>query len=134
MLQTRAHGPGIPTCHDADYQRNRQAGGSEPHDCLTGASERLDDSGRYAAAAPEDGRLHGIPVKRAGIGAHDPGAHATQRSAPEVIGFLNGGPTADEWKRHSASVGFYDGARRRALQLGMRLEPFWLGPQGAYAP
>lgn len=55
------------------------------------------------------------------------------KSGPEVVGFLTGGPTAEEWKHHSASVGFYEGARRRALQLGMRLEPFWLGPGGAQA-
>jgi len=55
------------------------------------------------------------------------------KSGPEVVGFLTGGPTADDWKNHSASVGFYDGARRRALQLGMRIEPFWLGPGGAAA-
>ena len=55
------------------------------------------------------------------------------KSAPEVVGFLTGGPTPDEWKDHSACVGFYDGARRRAQQLGMRVEPFWLGPGGAHA-
>jgi LacI family transcriptional regulator len=55
------------------------------------------------------------------------------KSAPEVVGFLTGGPTADEWKHHSASVGFYEGARRRALQGGMRVEPFWLGPGAAHA-
>ncbi len=55
------------------------------------------------------------------------------KSGPEVVGFLTGGPTADDWKNHSASVGFYDGARRRAQQIGMRIEPFWLGPAGAAA-
>jgi LacI family transcriptional regulator len=55
------------------------------------------------------------------------------KSGPEVVGFLTGGPTADEWKHHSASVGFHEGARRRALQLGMRIEPFWLGPGGSAA-
>jgi LacI family transcriptional regulator len=55
------------------------------------------------------------------------------KSGPEVVGFLTGGPAPDEWKDHSASVGFYDGARRRAQQLGMRLEPFWLGPGGAHS-
>ncbi len=53
------------------------------------------------------------------------------KTAPEVVGFLTGGPTPDEWQNHSASVGFYEGARKRAQQLGMRLEPFWLGPGGA---
>lgn len=56
-----------------------------------------------------------------------------QRTAPEVVGFLTGGPAADEWKNHSANVGFFDGARRRAQQLGMRVEPFWLGPGGKSA-
>ncbi|HEY3757200.1 MAG TPA: LacI family DNA-binding transcriptional regulator [Opitutaceae bacterium] len=56
-----------------------------------------------------------------------------QRIAPEVIGFLTGGNTPDDWKRHSSSVGFHEGARRRAHQLGMRLEPYWLGPEGAAA-
>jgi DNA-binding LacI/PurR family transcriptional regulator len=56
-----------------------------------------------------------------------------QKMAPEVIGFLTGGRTVDDWKNHSASVGYYEGARRRAQQLGMRVEPFWLGPHGAHA-
>lgn len=55
------------------------------------------------------------------------------KSAPEVVGFLNGGPTADDWKKHSASVGFYEGARQRAQRLGLRVEPFWLGPGGRAA-
>lgn len=53
------------------------------------------------------------------------------KSAIEVVAFLSGGPTADEWQNHSASVGFYEGARRRGLQLGIRVEPFWLGPGGS---
>lgn len=53
------------------------------------------------------------------------------RVAPEVVGFLTGGATAEDWKNHSFSVGVHDGARRRAVQLGMRLEVFWLGPRGA---
>ena len=52
---------------------------------------------------------------------------------PEVVGFLTGGATADNWKNHSASVGYYEGARRRAQQLGMRVEAFWLGEGGAHA-
>lgn len=60
-----------------------------------------------------------------------------QRQRPsqsEVVGFLTGGATADEWKQHSASIGFYEGARARAPELGLRLEPFWLGPSGTLAP
>jgi LacI family transcriptional regulator len=52
---------------------------------------------------------------------------------PEVIGFLTGGATANDWKNHSASVGYYEGARKRAQQLGMRVEAFWLGEGAAHA-
>lgn len=52
------------------------------------------------------------------------------KSAPEVVGFLTGGPTAEDWKNHSYSVGCYEGARQRGQQLGMRVEPFWLGLGG----
>ncbi len=56
-----------------------------------------------------------------------------QKAVPEVVGFLTGGRTADEWLHHSACVGFYEGARQQAPKLGMRVEPFWLGPGGASA-
>jgi len=59
--------------------------------------------------------------------------HRLHKSAPEVVAYLTGGPTAEEWRTHSACLGFYEGARRRAQQLGMRVEPFWLGPGGANA-
>ena len=54
-----------------------------------------------------------------------------QKSVPEVIGFLSGGPPEDDWEKHSACVGFFEGARQQAPKLGMRIEPFWLGPGGA---
>src|SRR4051794_4150253 len=53
-----------------------------------------------------------------------------QRTAPEVVGFLTAGPNEEDWKKHSSSVGFYEGARRRGQQLGIRVEAFWLGPNG----
>lgn len=53
-----------------------------------------------------------------------------QKIAPEVVAFLSGGPSADDWRNHSACVGFYAGARRQAPKLGIRVEPFWLGPDG----
>lgn len=53
------------------------------------------------------------------------------KSAPEVVGFLTGGPTADDWKNHSFCVGCFEGARQRGQQLNLRFEPFWLGPGGA---
>jgi LacI family transcriptional regulator len=55
------------------------------------------------------------------------------RSAPVVVAFLTGGPTADEWRNHSANVGFFEGARKRAAALGMKVEPYWLGPGGSAA-
>ena len=55
------------------------------------------------------------------------------RTTAEVIGFLTAGPASDDWKNHSASVGAYEGASIRARQLGMRLETFWLGPDGEKA-
>ncbi|HVT74471.1 MAG TPA: LacI family DNA-binding transcriptional regulator [Lacunisphaera sp.] len=55
------------------------------------------------------------------------------KAAPEVVGFLTGGASADDWKNHSYSVGCYEGARQRAQQLGMRVEPFWLGLGGRAA-
>jgi LacI family transcriptional regulator len=55
------------------------------------------------------------------------------KSAPEVVGFLTGGLTPNDWNNHSASVGFFEGARRRAQKLGIRVEPFWLGPGGSAA-
>ena len=56
-----------------------------------------------------------------------------QRAAAEVVGFLTAGPSAEDWKHHSSSVGFFEGARRRAQQLGLRVETFWLGHGGENA-
>jgi LacI family transcriptional regulator len=53
--------------------------------------------------------------------------------APEVLGFLTGGATGEDWRNHSASVGFFEGAQRRAQELGMRMETFWLGMDGVRA-
>ncbi len=53
-----------------------------------------------------------------------------QKAAPEVIAFLSGGASANDWQQHSACVGFFEGARRQAPKLGMRVEPFWLGLGG----
>jgi LacI family transcriptional regulator len=53
-----------------------------------------------------------------------------QKAVPEVVAYVNGGPTADDWQHHSACVGFFEGARRQAPKLGMRIEPFWLGSGG----
>ncbi len=56
-----------------------------------------------------------------------------RHSSLEVIAFLTGGASAHDWKEHSASVGFYEGAQRRANEVGMRVEPFWLGRGGISA-
>lgn len=42
-----------------------------------------------------------------------------------TVAYLVFGRTADEWKRHLTYVGFYDGAKARAAELGFRLEVFW---------
>jgi len=52
------------------------------------------------------------------------------RRTTEVIGFLTGGPTPEDWRGHSAMAGFHLGAMERAKDLGMQLEPFWLGGDG----
>lgn len=57
-----------------------------------------------------------------------------RNSSLEVIAFLTGGASANDWQEHSASVGFYEGAQHRAQELGMRVEPFWLGPGAISAP
>lgn len=54
-------------------------------------------------------------------------------AAPEVVAFLTGGPHADEWRTRYTQRNFFNGARRRGEQLGIRLEPFWLGEDGARA-
>ena len=55
------------------------------------------------------------------------------RQTGEVIGLLTGGASPDDWRKHSAAVGFHEGARRRAEDLGMRVEPYWLGVLGERA-
>lgn len=55
------------------------------------------------------------------------------KCALEVVAFLHGGPSASDWRNHSASVGYFEGATALASKLGMRVEPFWLGEGGAAA-
>lgn len=52
----------------------------------------------------------------------------------EVVGFLTGGPEPDAWKRRPNLALNYHGARERAEQIGLRLEPFWMGLGGKDAP
>jgi len=54
-------------------------------------------------------------------------------TAPEVVAFLSGGPHAEEWRSRYAQKSFFRGASARGEQLGIRLEPFWLGENGARA-
>ncbi len=45
----------------------------------------------------------------------------------EPIAFITNHPTPQQWKRVVTFVRYYEGACRRAEQLGYRLEPFWMG-------
>jgi LacI family transcriptional regulator len=54
-------------------------------------------------------------------------------AAPEVVAFLSGGPEADTWRGLYAQRNFFEGARKRGEQLGIRLEAFWLGENGSRA-
>ncbi|MEY4940241.1 MAG: hypothetical protein RIQ93_1976 [Verrucomicrobiota bacterium] len=50
----------------------------------------------------------------------------TGRPAPHsTLAFLFFGPTRLAWRRHLTFVGFFDGAKARAEELGFRLEGFW---------
>lgn len=51
-------------------------------------------------------------------------------AAPEVVAFLSGGALPDAWKSRYAQRNFFKGAQKRGEQLGIRLEPFWLGENG----
>jgi LacI family transcriptional regulator len=45
----------------------------------------------------------------------------------EPIAFITNHPTPDAWKRVGTFVRYFEGASRRAEELGYRLEPFWVG-------
>ncbi len=49
------------------------------------------------------------------------------RQSHEQIAFVTDFPQPNAWKRVTTFVRYYEGARRKAEQLGYRLEPFWLG-------
>ena len=52
------------------------------------------------------------------------------RQVREQIAFVTNFPTATQWKRSATFVRYFEGASRRAEQLGYKLEPFWLGAPG----
>ncbi len=44
-----------------------------------------------------------------------------------TLAFLNFFPGKEDWREHPTFVQFYEGAERRAQELGYRLEPHWQG-------
>ena len=50
-----------------------------------------------------------------------------QVAAREKIAFVTNFSTPDGWRRVLTFARYFDGAQRRARQLGYDLEPFWLG-------
>jgi LacI family transcriptional regulator len=55
------------------------------------------------------------------------------REVRETLAFLTNFPTPTQWRRCVTFARYFDGASRRATQLGYRLEPFWLGAPGLTA-
>lgn len=48
----------------------------------------------------------------------------------EVLAYLTSHASEDDWKRHPSHVQQFEGAQKRAEELGFRLQPFWLGDRG----
>ncbi|MBP7483201.1 MAG: LacI family DNA-binding transcriptional regulator [Lacunisphaera sp.] len=51
-------------------------------------------------------------------------------AARGTLAYLTFGPNRDDWERHLTFVGFHQGARARAEELGFHLEPFWADAPG----
>lgn len=54
-------------------------------------------------------------------------------SISEKIAFVTNFPTAEGWKNIITFARYFEGASKRARQLGYELEPFWLGAAGLSA-
>ena len=50
-----------------------------------------------------------------------------KRTDYEPLGFITNHPTPNHWRRIGTFVRYYEGARKRAEELGYRLELFWAG-------
>ena len=50
-----------------------------------------------------------------------------KRAGCDIIAFLTNYPSPDDWKQVGTFVRYFEGASRRARELGYRLEPFWMG-------
>jgi LacI family transcriptional regulator len=50
-----------------------------------------------------------------------------KRTDREPLVFLTNYPTPNHWKRVGTFARYYEGARKRAEELGYLLEPFWVG-------
>lgn len=47
-----------------------------------------------------------------------------------TLAYLTFGPKPDDWEQHLTFVGFHQGARERAEELGFHLEPIWADAPG----
>ncbi|AHF91206.1 transcriptional regulator [Opitutaceae bacterium TAV5] len=58
-----------------------------------------------------------------------------QRLQPtgEVVAYLTSCDTEDDWRRHPSLVQQFDGARKRARELGFDLQPVWMGTVGEHS-
>lgn len=54
------------------------------------------------------------------------------RIAPsgEVVAYLTSHSGEDDWRRHPSHLQQFEGAKRRAEELGFMLQPMWLGDRG----
>lgn len=58
-----------------------------------------------------------------------------RRIAPsgEVVAYLTSFAGEDDWRRHPSHLQQFEGARRRAEELGFMLQPMWLGDRGLHS-
>ncbi len=52
------------------------------------------------------------------------------RPTGEVVAYLTAWESEYQWHNYTGHLQHFEGARRRAEDLGFRIEPMWLGPRG----
>lgn len=57
----------------------------------------------------------------------DRGMKRDPRSSGLTLGYMTMNKTRDDWRDFASPRRYFDGAARRAAELGYQLEPFWLG-------
>lgn len=56
--------------------------------------------------------------------------HTREAKKPSILAYVTAFPTVDGWRRSRSLVEFWDGAQRRALELGYTLEEWWVRQPG----